>query len=96
MYILICYDVATTTPEGRRRLRRVAHLCKDYGQRVQNSVFECDIGDTHWAILRPALLAEIDPSEDSLRFYRLGESPSSRVEAHGTKPSIDFRGPLII
>ena len=96
MHYLICYDVSTTTAAGRRRLRRIAHLCKDYGQRVQNSVFECDVGESEWQILRPALLAEINLSEDSLRFYRLGESRSLGVEHHGTKPTIDFRGPLII
>jgi len=96
LHYLICYDVSTTTPAGRRRLRRIANLCKDFGQRVQNSVFECDVGDVEWQILRPALLAEINPSEDSLRFYRLGSSPSPSVEHHGTKPSVDFRGPLIV
>ena len=95
MVFLICYDVSTLTPAGRRRLRRVARLCKDYGHRVQHSVFECDVGEIEWAILRPALLSAFDPSEDSLRFYRLGEDPSHRVEHHGIKPSIDFEGPLI-
>jgi CRISPR-associated protein Cas2 len=96
MRVLICYDVSTITPEGRRRLRKVAQLCKDYGQRVQQSVFECDVGETEWATLRPALLAVLAPDEDSLRFYRLGEDPSTRVEHHGVKPSTDFQGPLIV
>jgi CRISPR-associated protein Cas2 len=96
VYILICYDVSTVTPEGRRRLRRVARLCKDYGQRVQQSVFECDVGEPQWAALRPALLATFDPGQDSLRFYRLGEDPCGRVEHHGVRPSIDFQGPLIV
>ena len=95
MFVLICYDVSTVTPEGRRRLRKVARLCKDYGQRVQQSVFECDLGEVQWAILRPALLATFHPAEDSLRFYRLGEDPSRRAEHHGVKPSVDFGGPLI-
>lgn len=95
MFILICYDVSTMTPEGRRRLRKVARLCKDYGQRVQQSVFECDLGEVQWATLRPALLATLDPAEDRLRFYRLGEDPSRRAEHHGVKPSVDFGGPLI-
>lgn len=95
MFPLICYDVSTTTPEGRRRLRKVARLCKNYGQRVQQSVFECDLGDTEWATLRPALLCTFEPTEDSLRFYRLGDAPSRRVEHHGAKPSIDFERPLI-
>jgi len=96
MFLLICYDVSTVTPEGRRRLRKVARLCKDYGQRVQQSVFECDLGEAQWATLCPALLSTFDPAEDSLRFYRLGEDRSRRVEHHGIKPSIDFEGPLIV
>ncbi len=96
MFLLICYDVSTVTPEGRRRLRKVAQLCKDYGQRVQQSVFEVDLGDVQWAQLRPSLLKTIDPTQDSLRFYRLGKDPSARVEHHGIRPSIDFDGPLII
>ncbi|MDG3002832.1 CRISPR-associated endonuclease Cas2 [Paludisphaera mucosa] len=95
MHILVCYDVSTITPDGRRRLRKVARLCKDYGQRVQQSVFECNVGDVQWATLRPALLSEFNPAEDSLRFYRLGEDPSRRAEHHGVKPSVDFEGPLI-
>lgn len=96
MFILVCYDVSTVTPEGRRRLRRVAQHCKNYGHRVQNSVFECDVGENQWAELRPALLETFDPAEDSLRFYRLGEKPLDRTEHHGVKPSIDFQGPLIV
>ena len=95
MFVMICYDVSTVSKEGRRRLRKVAQLCKNYGQRVQQSVFECDIGEAQWATLRPALLDTFDPTEDSLRFYHLGEDPSRRVEHHGTKPSVDFQGPLI-
>jgi CRISPR-associated protein Cas2 len=96
MHFLICYDVSTTTPEGRLRLRRVARPCEDYGQRVQQSVFECDVGEAQWAALRPALLATFDAGEDSLRFHRLGDEPSHRVEHHGVRPSLDFRGPLIV
>lgn len=96
MIILICYDVSTITPEGRRRLRKVARLCKDFGQRVQYSVFECDVGETEWAKLRPSLLDAYKSEEDSLRFYRLGEDATSRTEHHGLRPSIDFKGPLII
>jgi CRISPR-associated protein Cas2 len=95
MRLLICYDVSTVTPAGRRRLRRVARLCADYGQRVQQSVFECDVGEAQWATLRPALLAAFDPASDSLRFYRLGEGVAGRGEHHGVRPSLDFRGPLI-
>lgn len=96
MFFLICYDVSTVTLEGRRRLRKVAQLCKNFGQRVQQSVFECDLGENQWAVLRPALLEILDPTQDSLRFYRLGDYPSDRTEHHGLKPSIDFQGPLIV
>ena len=96
MLVLVTYDVATTTPEGRRRLRRVARVCLNYGQRVQLSVFECSVGDTELARLRHNLLEEMNPSEDSVRLYFLGENPSPRVEHHGQNPSIDFEEPLIV
>ena len=96
MFVLICYDVSTLTPAGRRRLRKVAQACKNYGQRVQYSVFECDVGENQWAVLKPALLDIYNPNEDSLRFYRLGEALAERAEHHGVKPSIDFQGPLIV
>jgi CRISPR-associated protein Cas2 len=96
MFVLVSYDVATTTKEGRRRLRRVAKACLDYGQRVQNSVFECQVDPTQWAQLRLRLMDEYDPAEDSLRFYFLGSNWRNRVEHHGAKPSIDLEGPLII
>jgi CRISPR-associated protein Cas2 len=93
--VLVSYDVSTVRPEGRRRLRRVAKVCLDYGQRVQNSVFECLVDPTQWARLQAELLREYEPSEDSLRFYFLGSHWRSRVEHHGTKPSLDPEGPLI-
>lgn len=96
MLILITYDVATTTAAGRRRLRRVAVACKNYGQRAQNSVFECTVGPEQWALLRDALLAIIDPSEDSLRFYHLDETARKRIEHFGVRATLDFEGPLII
>ena len=96
MYVLVTYDVATTTPEGRRRLRRVARVCLNYGQRVQLSVFECSVGEKELTQLRHALLEEINPHEDSLRLYYLGENPASRVEHHGQRPSIDFDDVLIV
>lgn len=80
MFVLVSYDVATTTGAGRRRLRRVAKACLDYGQRVQNSVFECHVDPEKWARLRLRLLEEYDPAEDSLRFYFLGSNWRSRVE----------------
>ena len=92
MLVLVSYDVSTTTPEGRRRLRRVAKVCLNYGQRVQNSVFECLIE----AALRQRLLDEVKEEEDSLRFYFLGSNWRRRVEHVGAKPSIDLEGPLIV
>lgn len=96
MLVLVTYDVATTTNEGRRRLTRVAKACLDYGQRVQNSVFECEIDPGQWATLRGRLLELCKPSEDSLRFYFLGANWQRRVEHHGAKPSLDLQGPLIV
>ncbi len=95
MLVLVTYDVATTTAQGRKRLRRVADACLDYGQRVQNSVFECQVDPAQWAELRHRLLGTFLPAEDSLRFYYLGKNWERRVEHHGTKPSIDLEGPLI-
>lgn len=96
MTIVITYDVETKTPEGRRRLRRVAQACLDYGQRVQFSVFEVQVNDTQWTKLRLRLLDEINPQADSLRFYFLGEDAAKRTEHHGAKPSINFQDPLIV
>ena len=95
MLVLVSYDVSTTTPEGRRRLRRVAKTCLDRGQRVQNSVFECLVDHAQWTQLRARLIQEFDPDEDSLRFYLLGNNWRGRVEHLGTKPTIDLEGPLI-
>lgn len=95
MLMLVTYDVATTTPAGRKRLRRVARACLDYGQRVQNSVFECEVDPAQWVVLRARLVAEILPQEDSLRFYRLGAEGKRRVEHVGSKPVIDLEGPLL-
>jgi CRISPR-associated protein Cas2 len=95
VFVLVSYDVATTTPQGKRRLRRVAKACLDFGQRVQNSVFECEVDPTAWTRLKLRLLDEIDPAVDSLRFYYLGASWRTQVEHHGAKPSVDLGGPLI-
>lgn len=96
MFVLVSYDVSTTTAAGRRRLRRVAKVCLDYGQRVQNSVFECQVDQEKWTRLRLRLLDELNPAEDSLRFYLLGNNWRNRVEHYGTKPSLDLEGPLIV
>lgn len=95
MLMLVTYDVSTTTPAGRRRLRRVARACLDHGQRVQNSVFECEVDPAQWTALKARLEAEIDPAQDSLRFYRLGAEGRRRVEHVGAKPALDLDGPLV-
>jgi len=96
MVVVVSYDVSTTTPAGRRRLQRVAKVCLNYGQRVQDSVFECDVDPTQWTRLRLKLVDEFDPAEDSLRFYFLGSNWEHRVEHLGAKPSLNLkRGPLI-
>lgn len=94
MMVLVAYDVATTTPEGRRRLRRVARTCLDFGQRVQNSVFECKVDPAQWTVLKHLLFQIYNPDEDSLRFYFLGRNWERRVEHHGAKPSANIDGPL--
>jgi CRISPR-associated protein Cas2 len=81
---------------GQRRLRRVAQACKDYGVRVQKSVFECQVGQTEWASLRDRLLREIKPEEDSLRFYYLDEKAVQRTEHHGVGKPLDLNEPLIV
>ncbi len=93
--MLITYDVNTVLPAGRKRLRRVARACLDYGQRVQNSVFECEVDPAQWATLRGRLIAEIKTEEDSLRFYRLGADGKRRVEHVGAKEVVDLQGPLL-
>jgi len=95
MLIIVTYDVATDTPAGRRRLRRVAKVCESMGQRVQKSVFECQVNDMQYEALERALLAEIDPNEDNLRFYRLTEPIQLRVKEYGRFRAIDFSGPLM-
>ena len=96
MMVLVAYDVSVETTAGRRRLRHIAKLCMDFGQRVQNSVFECLISPAQWEMLRNLLTKEIDPKTDSLRFYFLGKNWKRRVEHVGAKPAYDPEGPLII
>ena len=96
MMVLVSYDVSTATPEGRRRLRRVAKVCLDHGQRVQNSVFECLLENDRWVIFRNELLGLADLKQDSLRFYFLGNEWQRRVEHHGAKPTVDPEGPLLV
>jgi CRISPR-associated protein Cas2 len=96
MFVVVSYDVANVEAGGARRLRRVSKACKDYGQRVQYSVFECIVDPAQWAVLRNRLIEEIDLKEDSLRFYFLGSNWRRRVEHIGAKKTIDQEGPLIV
>lgn len=96
MLVLVAYDVSTETKEGRRRLRRIAQACKDYGQRVQKSVFECVLRDVDWVSFRQRLLAEACLEQDSLRFYFLDEATRRKTEHHGIRRPIDMQGPLIV
>lgn len=86
MLILVSYDVSTSSAEGRRRLRRVAKTCLDYGQRVQNSVFECNLDASQFVMIKSKLINEINENEDSLRFYILGNKWEGKVEHIGIKP----------
>ena len=95
MLILVTYDVQTMTASGQKRLRKVAKKCEEYGIRVQNSVFECVVDSTQLRQLEFALEAIINPSVDSLRFYRLGNNYKSKVKHIGAKPSIEVEEPLI-
>ena len=95
MLVLITYDVSTESIEGQRRLRRVAKVCLDYGQRVQKSVFECLVDPEQWVRLRQRLLEETKLEEDSLRFYFLGKNWKLRVEHVGVQTAYDPEGPLV-
>ncbi len=96
MLVLVSYDVKTSDPGGTGRLRRVAKVCKNHGQRVQYSVFECIVDPAQWTMLRAKLIAQIDENADSLRFYFLGANWRNRIEHVGAKESLDQEGPLII
>lgn len=95
MLVLVTYDVSTESVVGRKRLRQVAKVCKNHGQRVQNSVFECLVEPAQWTALREQLLGIIDENRDSVRAYFLGANWKRRVEHIGAKPSYDPEGPLI-
>lgn len=95
MMVLITYDVATDSEEGQRRLRHVARICEDFGQRVQKSVFECLVDPAQWALLRGRLTEAIDIEQDSLRFYFLGDNWKNRFEHVGAGETYDPEGPLI-
>ncbi len=93
---MVTYDVNTEDKAGQRRLRRVARICVNHGQRVQFSVFECLVDAAEWVKLKAKLIGEIDPEADSLRFYFLGNNWQNRVEHIGAKASYDPEGPLVI
>ena len=95
MLVLITYDVNTEDPAGRKRLRQIARQCVNYGQRVQNSVFECVVDAAQSRALRHRLEQIIDPERDSLRFYNLGNHYQNKVEHIGAKPGFDVTEPLI-
>ena len=96
MLVLLTYDVSTETPAGKKRLNKVAKKCVAHGQRVQNSVFECNLDWSQFVALQSELKAIINPQEDSLRFYNLGNAYKEKVIHFGTKPSIELEGGLIV
>lgn len=96
MYILITYDVDTTSKEGSRRLRCVAKACMDYGQRVQNSVFECEVTEAQYCLLKDRIKSIIDMSLDSIRLYILSKNENKRVEVIGVETAYKINDALII
>lgn len=96
MLIVVSYDVSTTSMEGRRRLRNVAKICENYGQRVQNSVFECELDHAQWIYLKNILLKEMNLKEDSLRVYLLGNQWHGRKEHYGIKTSYNISEDLLL
>ena len=96
MYILVTYDVDTTDKSGQRRLRRVAKVCLDYGQRVQNSVFECELTEAQFCILKEHIRDIIDTDADSVRFYHLNRNENRRVEVLGMQTAYNVDQAIII
>ena len=96
MYILVTYDVDTTGKEGQRRLRRVAKACLDYGQRVQNSVFECELTEVELCMLKDRIKEIIDNSLDSIRIYHLNRNENRRVDVLGVETSFDVKDAIIV
>ena len=96
LYILITYDINTTSLNGQARLRKVAKVCINYGQRVQNSVFECKVNEAQYRELQHKLLKIIDKNVDSLRFYRLGENYYKKVKHIGAKQTYKVDDPMIL
>jgi CRISPR-associated protein Cas2 len=95
LLVLITYDVSTVSSAGQKRLRKVSKACQNYGQRVQNSVFECIVDSAQFAALKFELTDIINENQDSLRFYLLGKNYKTKVEHIGIKASVDLEGPLI-
>ena len=96
MVVLVTYDVSTETLEGRRRLANMAKQCKNFGQRVQKSVFECTVNDLHYERLVRTLVKVMDDQEDSLRIYRLLEPVEKHVRVFGWNRKVDFDQPLVL
>lgn len=96
MLVIVCYDVNTETSSGRRRLRRVAKVCESTGQRVQKSVFECQVNLMQMEELERRLLAEIDLKQDCLRLYRMADTRGCEVREHGRFHATDFNDPLVV
>lgn len=96
MLLLITYDVCTTDAAGRRRLARIAKECCNYGQRVQNSVFECVMDNAKYIEVRAKMLKIIDREKDSLRIYNLGNKYNNKIEQYGINPSFDQEGVLVL
>lgn len=96
MYILVTYDINTTGKGGQKRLRDVAKICLNYGQRVQNSVFECKVNEAQFRTMKHQLGKTIDSTRDSLRFYRLGKNYKKTVEILGKNETYIMEDPLIL
>lgn len=96
MLVIVCYDVATATRAGCRRLRQVAKACESRGQRVQKSVFECKLNRVQFEDLERKLLGIVDPQSDCLRFYQLTEPVELHVKEYGNFHAVDFDGPLVV
>ena len=96
MLMLVSYDVSTVDRAGRNRLRRIAKACQNWGIRVQNSVFECNVNAAQWIRLKAELEDIFDPESDSLRYYNLGDRYSTRIEHVGAKPAMDVEQPMLL
>lgn len=96
MYILVTYDVETIDKDGKKRLRKIAKICQNYGQRVQNSVFECRINEQEYLLLKSEIMKKMDAKKDSVRFYRLGTKYKEKIEHFGVKEPYNFEEAFII